>query len=75
MIVAADRRGEGVGARLMDAVVDHPTLDDVNPVLTCRRGPVDFYERFGFDPYPAVEVPGGDDEALHHLVRTAGDEE
>ncbi|MFC7155969.1 hypothetical protein ACFQPA_10930 [Halomarina halobia] len=39
-VVAADRRGEGIGETLMRAVVDHPDLRSVVGLsLSCRRGP------------------------------------
>jgi GNAT superfamily N-acetyltransferase len=49
VIVAADRRREGLGATLMDAILRHPRLAGVASVeLTCREGLVAFYRRFGF---------------------------
>ncbi len=69
VIVTADRRGDALGERLMAAVVGHPDLADVAPTLVCRDGLVGFYERCGFERYPAaVEVPGEGREALHTLV-------
>lgn len=60
VIVASDRRGEGVGQHLLAAVVDHPDLADVDPTLMCREGLVGFYAQCGFDPYPeSVAVPEG----------------
>lgn len=74
VIVAADRRGEGVGSQLLDAVFDHPALDDVFCSVTCRAGLVDFCQRAGFEPYPSpVERPDGDPEAMSHLFRRDGD--
>lgn len=60
VIVAADRRGEGFGARLMEAVVDHERLADVATVdLRCREGLVPFYEQFGFAVHdPTVDADG-----------------
>ncbi len=59
VLVAADRRGEGVGKRLMQAVVDHPDLQDVVGLsLLCRRGLVPYYESVGFDLFdPEIEIP------------------
>jgi GNAT superfamily N-acetyltransferase len=49
VIVAADRRGEGLGDAVMRAVLDHPRLAGVGSVeLTCRPGLVEFYRRLGF---------------------------
>lgn len=70
VVVAESRRGEGVGAELLDAVVSHPELDDVFLSVTCREGLVGFYERAGFEPYPnPVERPDGDPEEMYHLYR------
>lgn len=70
VVVAADRRGEGVGTRLMDAVVAHPDLLDVWLSVTCREGLVEFYERAGFEAYPSpVDRPDGEPEEMRHLVR------
>jgi len=66
VVVAADRRGEGLGGRLMDAVRDHPDLDAL-PSLTllCREGLVDFYESVGFERADGrVDHPDGDPEPL-----------
>jgi predicted GNAT family N-acyltransferase len=70
VVVAEDRRGEGIGAELLAAVVSRPDLEDVFLSLTCREGLVDFYERFGFEPYPSpVDRPDGDAEEMCHLYR------
>lgn len=70
VVVAANRRGEGVGRALVAAVADHPALDDVFLSLTCREGLVDFYERCGFEPYPGpVDRPDGAAEEMRHLYR------
>lgn len=70
VIVAADRRGEGVGETLLRAVVDHPDLRDVDGLsLTCRRGLVPFYETVGFEPFdPEIEVPEGGTEELVRMT-------
>ena len=63
MIVADDRRGDGVGAALLDALTDHNRLHDVHLVLLCREGLVPFYESGGFERYPeSVAVP---DDHVH----------
>jgi GNAT superfamily N-acetyltransferase len=49
VIVDAAERGSGLGARLLDAVVDHPRLRGVRSVeLVCRPELVPFYQRWGF---------------------------
>jgi GNAT superfamily N-acetyltransferase len=49
VIVQADYRKAGLGARLMDEVVGHPRLRDVlHFELYCRPELVPFYERWGF---------------------------
>ena len=49
VIVAADRRGAGVGQRLMEALLAHPIVRGVELVeLYCRPELVAYYERFGF---------------------------
>jgi predicted GNAT family N-acyltransferase len=70
VIVAADRRGEGLGETLMDAVVGHPDLQDVPGLsLLCRRGLVSFYESVGFDVFDQeVEFPEGDAEELVRMT-------
>jgi len=49
VIVDERHRGTGLGARLMDEVVEHPRLRDVAHFeLYCRPELVAFYERWGF---------------------------
>jgi RimJ/RimL family protein N-acetyltransferase len=49
VIVAPDRRGEGLGERLMRRVLDHPRLAGVQDFeLYCAPDMEPFYERFGF---------------------------
>ncbi|UIP01047.1 GNAT family N-acetyltransferase [Halobaculum sp. CBA1158] len=77
VVVAGDRRGEGVGTALMEAVSEHEDLRDVHLVLLCRDGLVSFYESIGFERYPeSVAVPdeGVDGEReLAQLIRVSGD--
>ncbi|WP_435176780.1 GNAT family N-acetyltransferase [Halorussus sp. AFM4] len=70
VIVAADRRGEGLGETLLDAVVDHPDLQSVPGLsLLCREGLVPFYESVGFEVYGRdVEVPEGGTEELVRMT-------
>ena len=66
VIVAADRRGEGHGGRLMEAVWEHPDLRAVDGLaLNCRAGLVRFYESVGFERFDReMEVPEGGTEKL-----------
>lgn len=70
VIVAADRRGEGYGRRLMRGVVDHPDLQAVPGLsLLCRRGLVPYYESVGFElSEPTVDVPEGGEEDLVRMI-------
>ena len=70
VIVAADRRGEGLGGDLMAAVVEHPNLRDVDGLsLLCRRGLVPYYETVGFERFdPRIDVPEGGTEELVRMV-------
>jgi predicted GNAT family N-acyltransferase len=61
VIVDESRRGEGLGRRVMDAVVGHPDLQDVDLSLHCREGLVPFYEDCGFELHDRdVEVLDGE---------------
>lgn len=49
VVVAAERRGEGLGRQVMDAVIEHPDLQDLDRLsLFCRDGLELFYEECGF---------------------------
>lgn len=49
VIVSPDHRGTGLGRRLMDAIVTHPDLSEVDQFeLYCLEELVPFYERWGF---------------------------
>ncbi|MHB9287733.1 GNAT family N-acetyltransferase [Halobacteriales archaeon Cl-PHB] len=68
VVVAADRRDEGMGYDLMAAVQDHPDITGLpGRSLLCRRGLVLFYESVGFELDDEIEVsernrgPGADD--------------
>jgi hypothetical protein len=73
-VVAADRRGEGLGGRPIDAVVDHPDPEPVaGPSLLCRRGLVPFYGSVGFERSDGeVELPEGGTEELVRTTYTEG---
>jgi predicted GNAT family N-acyltransferase len=76
VIVADDRRGDGLGEELMKAVREHPRLQDVSPALLAREGLVPFSEQCGFEVMDeAVEHPDGDPEPLSWLVHRRDDEE
>ncbi|WP_128476667.1 GNAT family N-acetyltransferase [Halorussus pelagicus] len=70
VIVAADRRGDGLGEVLMEAVRDHPDLQSVPGLsLLCREGLVPFYESVGFELFgPEFEVPEGTTEELVRMT-------
>jgi predicted GNAT family N-acyltransferase len=49
VVVAAELRGAGLGAMLMDAVVGHPRVGAVGGVeLVCQPDLMPFYRRWGF---------------------------
>jgi GNAT superfamily N-acetyltransferase len=53
VIVAADRRGEGLGRRVVAALRDHPAVAAADHVeLLCDPDLVEFYERCGFEENP-----------------------
>lgn len=70
VIVAAGRRDEGLGRRLMDAVAAHPDLQDLARLnLFCRPGLESFYESSGFERSSMVApVPERDGEEVE-LIR------
>lgn len=75
VVVAADRRDEGIGETLMRAVVEHPDLRRVAGLsLLCRRGLVPFYESVGFErDGDEVAVPEGGTEELVRTTRRRED--
>jgi predicted GNAT family N-acyltransferase len=76
VVVAAGRRGEGLGERLLREVQNHPDLGSL-PGLTllCREGLVEFYESVGFERADdAVDHPDGDPEPLVQM-KTVFDEQ
>ncbi len=70
VVVASDRRGEGLGREVMEAIRDHPDLQSVVGLsLLCRRGLVPFYESVGFDLFdPEIEIPEGGTEQLVRMT-------
>ena len=49
VVVDSERRGEGLGAELMDAVLAHPAVASCGHLeLYCAPDMVSFYERYGF---------------------------
>jgi GNAT superfamily N-acetyltransferase len=70
VVVAADRRGDGLGAQVMRAVRDHPALASVDGLsLLCREGLVPFYESVGFELFdPEIEIPEGGTERLVRMT-------
>ncbi|WP_115865496.1 GNAT family N-acetyltransferase [Halorussus litoreus] len=77
VIVAADRRGEGFGETLVEAVLDHPDLQTVPGLsLLCLDGLVPFYESVGFEVYGReFEVPEGGTEELVRMTYSHADAE
>jgi predicted GNAT family N-acyltransferase len=76
VVVAADRRSEGLGEAVMDALTDHPDLQSVPGLsLLCREGLVPFYESVGFEEFgPEFEVPEGGTEELVRMTYAHDDE-
>jgi predicted GNAT family N-acyltransferase len=72
VIVAADHCGQGLGTRLLEAVVERPAVTETKRVtLSCDERLVGFYEQVGF----AVEETDGDeDEEGSVLMVLEGDE-
>ena len=49
VVVARDWRGRGAGQVLIEAVLNHPTVANVNSIeLVCQPDLMHFYERWGF---------------------------
>lgn len=72
VIVAERRRGDGVGAMLVEAVRDREELRGVDVVmLNCREGLVPFYESCGFERH-GMTVGSGEHEG-ESLVKMVAD--
>lgn len=55
VIVHESVRGQGIGTRLMRAVVEHPALRGVDELtVNCRAGLAPFYERCGFEVHEMI---------------------
>ncbi len=49
VVVSPDTRGAGHGATLLEAIVTHPSLQEVRSIeLVCQPDLVPFYSRWGF---------------------------
>lgn len=69
VVVAENYRGEGLGAALLAAVVDHDALGDVPRLnAACREGLTDFYADCGFEQSRERVKHGGREEDLVHMV-------
>lgn len=70
VVVATDRRGEGLGETLLTGLRDHPDLQSLPGLsLLCRRGLVPFYESVGFEVFdPETEIPEGDTEEMVRMT-------
>ncbi|WP_247730558.1 GNAT family N-acetyltransferase [Halovivax limisalsi] len=72
VIVDEARRRDGLGRRVMDAILEHESLRRVEVLtLHCREGLVPFYEDCGFERHEmTVPVDDGEEE----LVRMRNDQ-
>ncbi|RKD94817.1 GNAT family N-acetyltransferase [Halopiger aswanensis] len=79
VIVAESHRGEGLGRDLLEAIVSHPDLENLEVLtLDCREGLVPFYEDCGFERHEMIaELPDGGEEDLVPMryVGSEGDSE
>lgn len=62
VIVAADERGGGLGREFMAAVLDHESIDGLEPALLCREGLIPFYEACGFERIEQTTDIAGEEE-------------
>ena len=53
--ILESHRGQGLGSRLMDAVVAHPDVQGLRRWLLATRDAHGLYEKFGFAPLPNPE--------------------
>jgi|AntRauTorcE11898_2_1112593.scaffolds.fasta_scaffold30841_2 predicted GNAT family N-acyltransferase len=70
VIVAADRRGEGLGDALVSTVVGHAELAELPRLaLLARRGLIPYYESVGFEVFDQeIDVPEGGTEELVRMT-------
>lgn len=60
--VTTEHRGEGLGRQLMEAVVTHPALANVEQIsLDCHESLIPFYRRCGFERHDTTVVTDGGD--------------
>ncbi len=59
VLVTPERRGQGLGSRLMQRVLAHPGLRNATRFLLDTRDAMPFYERFGFQSLSTRERPFG----------------
>jgi GNAT superfamily N-acetyltransferase len=55
VFVLDEHRGQGLGKRLVDAVVKHPDLQGLRRVLLATRDAHGLYEQYGFRPLAAPQ--------------------
>ncbi|QIO24740.1 GNAT family N-acetyltransferase [Haloarcula sp. JP-L23] len=73
VIVHEEYRGTGVGRAVVEAVTDHPPLEDVTQItLIARDGLVPFYEKCGFERHPMTIEVDGETEAFNRMVLDDG---
>lgn len=72
VIVDESMREEGLGKRVMNAITNHPELQDVEVLtLNCREGLIPFYEDHGFSVHDmTTELPDGTKENYCLMVRS-----
>lgn len=56
VIVADDRRGNGIGKALVHAVVNHPKLRSLRRFMLATHDAHRLYERYGFTPLALPEI-------------------
>ncbi len=52
VFVVADYRRQGVGKRLMQAILDHPEMKTLRRIVLATRDAHSLYAQFGFEPLP-----------------------
>jgi predicted GNAT family N-acyltransferase len=69
LVVAADRRGDGLGHDLLDAILAHDALGDAPRVTAaCRDGLTGFYADCGFERSRETVKHDGREEELVRMV-------